>query len=80
MYCMYHMCVYYMYVCNAFNAFVSSVGQSNSMMDLVDNKEEIAEKNLKRFVILFTLHVCIQATYVHCFYKLKSLRYYILFL
>ena len=32
------------------------------MMDLVDNKEEIAEKNLKRFVILFTLHVCIQAT------------------
>ena len=58
------MCVYYMYVCNAFNAFVSSVGQSNSMMDLVDNKEEIAEKNLKRFVILFTrtLHVCIQAT------------------
>ena len=41
------MCVYYMYVCNAFNAFVSSVGQSNSMMDLVDNKEEIAEKNLK---------------------------------
>ena len=74
---MYHMCVYYMYVCNAFNAFVSSVGQSNSMMDLVDNKEEIAEKNLKRFVILFTL--CIQATCVHCFYKLKSLSYYILF-
>jgi hypothetical protein len=26
------------------------------MMDLVDNKEEIAEKNLKRFVILFTLY------------------------
>ena len=63
MYCMYHMCVYYMYVCNAFNAFVSSVGQSNSMMDLVDNKEEIAEENLKRFVILFTL--CIQATYMY---------------
>ena len=33
------------------------------MMDLVDNKEEIAEKNLKRFVILFTL--CIQATYMY---------------
>ena len=59
------MCVYYMYVCNAFNAFVSSVGQSNSMMDLVDNKEEIAEKNLKRFVILFTLHVCMHTGYMY---------------
>ena len=73
MYCMYHMCVYYMYVCNAFNAFVSSVGQSNSMMDLVDNKEEIAEKNLKRFVILFTLHVCIQ-------HKCTGYMYYIVFI
>ena len=62
---MYHMCVYYMYVCNAFNAFVSSVGQSNSMMDLVDNKEEIAEKNLKRFVILFTLHYSMHAGYMY---------------